>query len=1666
MATQPFRTTRPTGSPGSGGAAHTLSGHMASNAPHPQFVKKGDAVGEGNLSGHEADPSAHIRHYLSRSELGVTLADFVRTNTGHVNGENDYNGVLDKYVVTTPMLRAVLGDRSTVTDYFQNFLSKWDVVIDKTGARVGDNADKVPAVAWSLFKRVYDVVGTMLYGISSLPSTNEFADAVNGTSSNLNPLVEIFAKRQHTHKLSEVIDPNTGAIAAAADHTHDNYAPSNHEHPNYLTKDDLVGEWLSREVLREVGIFEQSVSAPNDAEFNLNEYTTQGNYTFQVNKNQFANDELATYLGNANFPSKFIDPIQSADTTNLGLDAINSSTVLSVKSTEEEYLSFNDDNVSDYLSSRSKSKTFRVVQQMLYANVPVKRNVSGSNTAIADYKDSVRKIYSRTGFALDSAWYITSIVRNLLEITPKEFFNGNESKTVVGSISDRFYDAIKRYTSGNGDFGEILGYYKYQYNSNSPASRIRLAPEFLSMALSSNTVNTFNRASGASTIGNGTYLTRDFVGWLMPGFYNRSGSFGTVNISSVTDRLMSAVMPVDTGIYLPYLKYFKGENRYAAISGAPTSPVEEGTSYYFGTLTSADLIENKYSTEEKISEGTYAPESAETLATITNGIVDVAPSACIRSTAVLCNAFDAANDDPYLYELVRIKSSNYAGTVWSDSTSSGYVPLYRLAQDGVDSFTGSYKFREIVPSDGYVGKLVFAKISATGAASGQYAASWLNRSNSSRWFKFNSSRGIFERLNSSECDELEHNLTASTPSYTLNNGTDVYVYTGSAPGGIPDDAAIYYRRYITTPSYSMTSDLSPVSSKTYYTRSGDDYTSVSGSSLSSFDAGTVYYERVDKLQWNKELIADRPQTWSVGDIDASENVYVYDTVSHKFIPYGEKGKVPPVSEVVDSETINYTFPVYKNPVIRGMSSVKEEIAPLPRQWVIPKIVVGIPAQRGVTYVKFNSSSDVSRYKSSIDYTTGYDKTTPATQRSFVIIEDADALEELRIDKGSDPVQPSDYTEVEVRDPVRLVDVLIYRTYSDMYKYFTKSGSSFTPKDPDEIFDLTTGEMYPGVDVLSVYVIQAEDPDKEYILTGTSIPGDGSYGVKLPRYEKHLDEFDSVAYINGLFFNTKDTTPVSGKRYYTRTSESYEIIPQANVASALQNPDTSVYESITLEELFDIWCAINQLTTTGADVDAILESDADRLVYNFDSAGGLITWDAWDELVTHSDPAFAKFESRSTDITYLTDTMLPWLRTVTGAIDGNLVEYGFKKLKTGSSTEYEPDYDTGFDKTFKIVSWLFSGTGDSAITQDKVNIWLSVTPQDVEISLSSISYDTGGSGVVGEAVANSNPTTSKHLKFSVKGTGSTVVIKTLANLDDLAKYATGDWVLALQDRIEVLEANDPNNTSFTTITESVPVNNRKYYVYNASTGEYTLAGVGGSGFSFTPGVIYYRSVSINSRLAELEDIWEWFENNVQSGGGTLVINETYNDTCIDAFLNYDSSGEPITRGSVVNLNSTIKAPTAEISSTLPTGILVDTNLSGDITTISSVSYTSIKIMDINEGGFGPYQFSIVLKCDDSVSNAQNKVIENPIAEVLVPHATNPGEYQGAMYVPANSLLWVVTSGVNYGVHFKVPQSWVDLYNLGTSNATYHVYLRKRYRDPAASLGVARANSIVRIVSQRQ
>lgn len=1718
MASHPFRTARPTGAPSAGGSVHTLGAHIASGSPHPQYLKKGDEVPTGNLSGHENDPNAHTRYFLSRAELGSDAAAFLATlNVDNVS--NYSQDAIAKYIVTTKMFHDVLGMKTVLAAQFEALVSKWDVVVDPSGATIADNGAKKPVTAYSLFKRLYDVVNSMFYGVTGLAVTDDLGNKIypaawdlfsannDSTSIRSNPLYLMFSAIGHTHTPNEVRDAD-GNIAAVVGHTHGEYALVNHLHdgsnglPKYLTMDDLEGEWLTRDALREVGIFEQTVKTPVDIkllDYDLNRYTTQGNFSFQMSGNMFLDTDAASVLENSNFPDIFINAVKKQIDTTLrlvaseDLNAVNAASILSVKSVTEDDAVFGETNLTDFIVTGNASKTGRVVQQILTTNSPIKRNEYTSSLDVPKYKDNTRKLYSRTGYALEYAWYISTIAHKILGLTPEHLY-GTDPSRAVERLAQAFYGYID---AAHNDLPPLceVGYSAYPYFTTPASRRLRAGAEMVDRAVDSSGARVFKKAESSRPGRNrtGNVLSRDISGWLMPGYYDRNSTDANLDhiaINTLFDNVAKVVMPVDTGVYLPYLRYFVDKSDYPPITNAANILVQTGFVYYTGTTASAVVIENKYDTSVTTNpDASVVSSIADRTSVISNsGVVESAPPACVFNGIAAAYNVESNAKDPYLYEMSRITTDLHAGLVWSDSSAtSGYTPLYVIAKDQYGNYlkggSRAYSFVEIHPADGItIGSPVFVQSSTLSSGNALLV--------DERKFKWDSENHLFCRL--SVTDELP--------------ASDIYIYTGSDTSVLSGgNAEIYCRKYV-----------------------------VSGTGSSTY------------MQWNKILITGRSQDeWDTITLGQNENVYYYDTAKHMFVALTDTDgnnlhRIPPYGAIQDDNgnTISYDYPLYRDPVIRERHDFKEVVSSLSNQYVVPKLTHNLPALSGVTYVEF-SGTDVNAFNSSPDYTTGYDKTDTSTQKSFIIVGE-DALAALIEEKGysytrtNDPTPVSGKTyyqaiynptgdatpvngveyfthndgtytyssagiggvtlntfvsgrtyytrtlqdatgiesfnpqteyytkESRVRTPtsyklVHTDDPALFEisspglTYKSELQYFIKSGSTYTAATVASIFESDGAGGYAGlkssVDKSTVYCILADTETDKYILPGTTLQAN-KYGVRLPRYQFHLDTSGATAvYTKSVFFPTLDTAPVSGKTYYTSVGDLFTAIASADVQSSMNDSDTTVYEAITVEDIFDTWCAIQQLTTVGATTELSLDSDDDKLVYNFDREGELVTWDAWQELVTHGDPSFVTFESRTNEFVRLADVMLPWLNDVQPAIDNNLVEYGFK------TAQNKPKYDDGFDAVFKHAKWFGS------LTEGTATLLCGTTTATANITTPSIEYTTSGSNVEGSYVADSSTGTTTRVTWTKSISGGSTVSVPLANLEDLAKYARGDWVYSLQTRLSTLE-NSLDTTSYFETLDSVPVTGRIYYVKSGNT--YVEAGRGGvDGFAFSVGITYYESSNVAVRLEELEHIWEWFENNVQSGGGSLVINETHSDVCIDAFLNYDKSANEITRGTTIRLcgydtdaneSVYVLVPTAQVNN----GVRVDSNLSGDIIG----SNTKVRIMDIDEGDYDPYEFSIVLKCDDAVTNGQNKEIENPMAEILVPKAnTSPVQYQGAMYVPANSLLWVVKTGTNHGVYFRVPQSWVDLYDLGSNNSTYHVYLRRKFYASTSTPGLGRANRIL-------
>lgn len=190
---------------------------------------------------------------------------------------------------------------------------------------------------------------------------------------------------------------------------------------------------------------------------------------------------------------------------------------------------------------------------------------------------------------------------------------------------------------------------------------------------------------------------------------------------------------------------------------------------------------------------------------------------------------------------------------------------------------------------------------------------------------------------------------------------------------------------------------------------------------------------------------------------------------------------------------------------------------------------------------------------------------------------------------STKVLPSDTTIVPLTQAIKFVDGVEY------IKYLNEDG------DATNVIDVQLVDEIPTIIPSSTcYVKRGSINDK---LTGKY------YGVRIPTYPRNLYDSDTTLYCGSFFIETRDKLRVTNKTYYT--SDGLMFTPYTGDLA----DDITYYEKLDLERFYDFWCAIQQLTTTGSDVQT---SGLQPIVYKFGENGSLITWDEWKRFITDGD----------------------------------------------------------------------------------------------------------------------------------------------------------------------------------------------------------------------------------------------------------------------------------------------------------------------------------------------------------------------------------------------------------------------------------------------------------------
>jgi len=455
----PFKTVRRAGTPSTGGSVMTLQSHVASPTAHPIYQKKGDAVGNVSLAEHNNDVSAHRIHYLRRLELATSLDDY---NVSRVVDPSYYSGSnptdisnIWKTIPTTYLLELLFSKPDT---YLPLLLRK-NAIID---AVTHEASDAVEAPSWRLFKAMYELVNSF-----QLPNTG-------------NPLADIFALKDHRHdgvysltghqhRITDIVDVYGNVAVAAVDHDHDD---------RYWLRSEVLDTAFDPSVLRKTGIWPSmpynKVLDPDVADvkddvdkkdLDLDLYGVQGNYSFHI-------DALKASLTEYHYPTPVANAMEkhytssSDKASDVSTDnALEQTAVLAVLANDHYPFDFSKDHAIEFLNSDpSKSVTHRVVNQMLTVNAPIKKyDRVALGTAVAkaveQYKDETAGIFWRSGYSLETAWYIEGVLK-IAGLTPASLMDlatqGDPVTAIAGYIENALDRKMNQTSSGsiNGGIGD------------------------------------------------------------------------------------------------------------------------------------------------------------------------------------------------------------------------------------------------------------------------------------------------------------------------------------------------------------------------------------------------------------------------------------------------------------------------------------------------------------------------------------------------------------------------------------------------------------------------------------------------------------------------------------------------------------------------------------------------------------------------------------------------------------------------------------------------------------------------------------------------------------------------------------------------------------------------------------------------------------------------------------------------------------------------------------------------------------------------------------------------------------------------------------------------------------------------------------------------------------
>lgn len=212
-----FRTKKTVGSPSAGGCGQiTLASHVGDTNAHPQYMKRGEKIGEFNIGPHLLDAISHADNFARRAELTEGKRDYLHHRfMSLLNDPNNYRAELEvkRHIITAYVLRQVLEDFGLTEGVNLSGLMPTSKIVRTDGPTpVSDMESYVPSWSWviKLTEEIQSINGELA---AKLDDYLKIVDADKKFAKLDHNHDGIYADQSHTHTWADILNADSKGFA-------------------------------------------------------------------------------------------------------------------------------------------------------------------------------------------------------------------------------------------------------------------------------------------------------------------------------------------------------------------------------------------------------------------------------------------------------------------------------------------------------------------------------------------------------------------------------------------------------------------------------------------------------------------------------------------------------------------------------------------------------------------------------------------------------------------------------------------------------------------------------------------------------------------------------------------------------------------------------------------------------------------------------------------------------------------------------------------------------------------------------------------------------------------------------------------------------------------------------------------------------------------------------------------------------------------------------------------------------------------------------------------------------------------------------------------------------------------------------------------------------------